>query len=196
MTDTTAGEGVGHIHTAIMNAIKADLECQFPDAFTEDSDCDLIIPSGVTPQTAYVKIDVSALAEAAMPSLAVLSRARAFIDACATEGELTPNDNAENPCDLVNAIDQALAAQPSAGAQGEETALLRNLIKKVVRAAYAAGHDKKPFGVEDAADTIIAKVSATPAQSDTVNVAALLSIPGNTGSRALGRESSRFDGES
>lgn len=39
---------------------------------------------------------------------AALERARSFVDACATEGELTPNDEAENPCEVVIAIDAAL----------------------------------------------------------------------------------------
>lgn len=62
-----------------------------------------------------------------------LERAKRFIDACATEGELTPNDKAENPCDLVNAIDQALAAQPSAGAQGEAVAKIAAALVSIDR---------------------------------------------------------------
>ena len=58
--------GLGHMHTAIMETIREDLERQHPDLFTEDSDGEVVIPSGCTPQTAYVKIDISALAEVAM----------------------------------------------------------------------------------------------------------------------------------
>jgi hypothetical protein len=65
----------GQQHTAIMEAIREDLIRQHPDAFTEDDDFGLVIPGGCTPQTAFVKINVSALAEAALtPSLADMHR--------------------------------------------------------------------------------------------------------------------------
>lgn len=61
--------GLGHVHTAIMETIREDLERQHPDLFTEDSDGEVVIPSGCTPQSAYVKIDISALAEVAMAAV-------------------------------------------------------------------------------------------------------------------------------
>lgn len=54
----------GHRHTRLLAALHDELVIQHPDAFFEDDDCHLVIPSGVTPQTAFVKIDTSALAEA------------------------------------------------------------------------------------------------------------------------------------
>ncbi len=48
-----------------------------------------------------------------------LERARKFIDACAVEGELTPNDASENPCEVVDAIDEALAALRPQVEQGQ-----------------------------------------------------------------------------
>jgi hypothetical protein len=41
----------------------------------------------------------------------LLERALRFVDACASESELTPNDKAENPCDLATDIMQALAPE-------------------------------------------------------------------------------------
>lgn len=54
----------GHAHTRLMITIHDELLRQFPDAFFEDTDYDLVIPSGVTPQSAFVKLDTSTLAEA------------------------------------------------------------------------------------------------------------------------------------
>lgn len=63
------GQGLGHMHTAIMETIREDLERQHPDLFTEDSDGEVVIPSGRTPQSAYVKLDISALAEVALAAV-------------------------------------------------------------------------------------------------------------------------------
>lgn len=52
----------GQRHTDLMEAVIAGVREQH-DAFLEDDDCTLIIASGVTPQTAYVKLDASAIAD-------------------------------------------------------------------------------------------------------------------------------------
>ena len=59
----------GALHTEIMDRIREDLICQHSDAFTEEDGSELIIPSGCTPQSAFVKIDVSALADVALAAL-------------------------------------------------------------------------------------------------------------------------------
>lgn len=56
----------GHVHTAMMDAIREDIVRQHPGSFTEDTDSEIVIPVGAVPVTLYVKIDVSSLAEAAM----------------------------------------------------------------------------------------------------------------------------------
>ena len=65
----TAGVALkpGDLHTLMMDLIREDIVRQRPDAFTEDADFDLVIPSGCTPQSAYVKINVSDLADAILP---------------------------------------------------------------------------------------------------------------------------------
>lgn len=72
MTDQpTAGVALkpGDLHTLMMKLIREDIQRQRPDAFTEDNDFDLVIPTGCTPQTAYTKINVSDLAEAILPNV-------------------------------------------------------------------------------------------------------------------------------
>lgn len=59
----------GAMHTALMERIHEEIVNQHPDAFTEDGDIERIIPSGCTPQSAFVKIDVSALADVALAAL-------------------------------------------------------------------------------------------------------------------------------
>ena len=66
---------VGEMHTIIMERIHEELVNQHPDAFTEDGDIERIIPSGCTPQSAFVKIDVSALADVALAALQQEGRA-------------------------------------------------------------------------------------------------------------------------
>jgi hypothetical protein len=52
--------------------------------------------------------DLRALLKAYQEQRRALERARLFVNACAVEGELTPNETAENPCEVVIAIDAAL----------------------------------------------------------------------------------------
>lgn len=56
----------GDLHTLMMDAIRGDVQRQHPEAFTEDNDFELIIQAGPE-RPAYVKIDVSELAEAILP---------------------------------------------------------------------------------------------------------------------------------
>lgn len=82
----------GALHTLIMNLIREDIQRQRPDAFTEDADFDLVITAigpkiRVKPSegAAYVKIDVSDLAEAVLPH--VQSRAAPSPDTGKMGGE-------------------------------------------------------------------------------------------------------------
>ncbi len=59
----------GALHTALLETINEALVTQHSGAFHEDSDGELIIPSGVTPQSAYVKIDTSWLVDVALAAL-------------------------------------------------------------------------------------------------------------------------------
>jgi hypothetical protein len=52
--------------------------------------------------------DIRALLKAYQEQRRALERARLFVNACAVEGEMTPNETAENPCEVVSAIDAAL----------------------------------------------------------------------------------------
>lgn len=58
---------LGDRHTAIMDAIREEIVRQFPDAFTEDSDAEIVVPRSSPERTVYVKLDVSSLAEAVLP---------------------------------------------------------------------------------------------------------------------------------
>jgi|GEM_PF-2971447 len=62
---------VGNLHTAIMEALAEDIQRQRPDAFREEDENgfegDLVIPTGVTPASAYAVINVSELAEVVLP---------------------------------------------------------------------------------------------------------------------------------
>lgn len=66
----------GYQHTAIMEAIRADLLRQHPDAFSEDSDAEIVIPRKSPERTVYVKLDISAIAEAVSPLPATPSPGR------------------------------------------------------------------------------------------------------------------------
>lgn len=62
------GRETGVIHTAMAEAIRADVLRQHPEAFSEDEDLVLVIPRQSPERTVYTKLDVSALAEAALTS--------------------------------------------------------------------------------------------------------------------------------
>lgn len=76
----------GELHTLMMGLIREDIQRQHPDAFTEDTDCDLVIQAGPE-RPAYVKIDVSALAEAVLPHVSSQSEA----DRLERENEIVAN---------------------------------------------------------------------------------------------------------
>jgi hypothetical protein len=59
----------GQTHAILLVAIREGLLEQFGDAFVEADDAHLVIPSGCTPQTAYVKVDVSWLTDVALAAL-------------------------------------------------------------------------------------------------------------------------------
>lgn len=65
----------GERHTLILATIHEELQAQFPDAFHEEDDSRLVIPTGKTPQTAFVVVDTSALAEQLVGALSLGSGA-------------------------------------------------------------------------------------------------------------------------
>lgn len=92
------GPRTGEIHTAIMDAIRADVERQFPDAFTEDTDAEIVIPRQSPERTVYVKLDVSSLAEAALAALSQPPQAVSLRECpfCGGKAEIIHLDDGDN----------------------------------------------------------------------------------------------------
>lgn len=75
---TQSATQTGHLHTAVMDALRSEIMRQNPRACSEETEGDMILPVAVPAgsECAYAPLDLSALAEAVLPALSKLEPGR------------------------------------------------------------------------------------------------------------------------